>query len=507
MTHRNGTAQIACTIALSLGAQAAIVLVPQDQPTIQAGLDAAAAGDTVLVAAGTYSGVGNKNLDFGGIDRVLLSTAGAEATVIDGQADGRGFDFHGGETESSVVRGFTITGGRVWSQAGGGVRCVASSPSLIECVISGNEADGPDVTSGGGLGCSEGASPTLYQCRVVDNWVEGKEARGGGLACAGLSSPTLSRCAVARNEAEADGSALGGGLYCSEDSAPALRECVVSNNGVRGGSGGSGGGIYCSSSLPTLTDCAVSDNFARGEGNYSGAAFYCAESSPVLTRCTISRNWGRGYLFGGGFYCYRSSPVLHRCTISENHSTGLWCRGSSSPTLIDCTITRNSSYYGGGLKCLEDCAPVLTNCTVVGNSAPSGAGMYCSGDCFPILTSCILRNHGSNEIDLNESTVTATYSNIRGGWDGEGNIDADPRFCDGACWQLTDLGLAADSPCAGTGFGGGDMGARPVACDAPLDQTPTLFEIPGDFPTLRAAFDVSCDGDTIVVAPGTHQAQ
>ena len=56
---------LAAALALTTCARAAIVHVPGDQLTIQAGLDGAGAGDTVLVAPGVYSGEGNSNLDFG----------------------------------------------------------------------------------------------------------------------------------------------------------------------------------------------------------------------------------------------------------------------------------------------------------------------------------------------------------------------------------------------------------------------------------------------------------
>ena len=69
-------------LIVSGGALAATVRVPGDQPTIQAGIFAASEHDTVLVAPGTYTGDGNKNLYLNGVDRVLLSEGGAEVTMI-----------------------------------------------------------------------------------------------------------------------------------------------------------------------------------------------------------------------------------------------------------------------------------------------------------------------------------------------------------------------------------------------------------------------------------------
>jgi len=128
-----------------------------DYVTIQEGIDAALDGDEVVVCDGVYTGPGNKDLDFHGKAITVRSTNGPANCVIDcqGHPGSRGFCFESGETEASLVDGFTVTGG--FALEGGGIYCSESSPTVVNCVIRDNTAFAGD--GGGGIYCFEG-SPT-----------------------------------------------------------------------------------------------------------------------------------------------------------------------------------------------------------------------------------------------------------------------------------------------------------------------------------------------------------
>ncbi len=122
----------------SASAESAVVRVPADEPTIQEGISAAESGDTVLVYPGTYSGPLNRDTDFGGAKVVLRGVAGPELTVIDCEHAGRAFLFQSGEEPTTIVEGFTITGGRGRYGDGGAILCEDSSPTIRSCVFEAN---------------------------------------------------------------------------------------------------------------------------------------------------------------------------------------------------------------------------------------------------------------------------------------------------------------------------------------------------------------------------------
>ncbi|NQS98287.1 MAG: right-handed parallel beta-helix repeat-containing protein [candidate division Zixibacteria bacterium] len=277
-------------LIISLPAFAVTIHIPGDYPTIQAGIDAAVDGDTVLVANGTYTGNGNKNLDFTGKAIVVISENGADNCIINCEGHGRGFIFISDETSSSVLSGFTITNGYVTGISpfggGGGILCCYSSPTIENSTLSGNSA-----FSGGGIYC-DNSSPTIENCTLSVNLAT--NGLGGGIGCDSNSSPTIENCTISGNLAIS-----GGGISCWDDSNPTIENCTLSGNPVVG----YGGGIYCDNSSPTITNCTINGNSA----GFGGGGIYCYGSSPTIQNCTLSGN--SADYSGGGILCNVSSPT------------------------------------------------------------------------------------------------------------------------------------------------------------------------------------------------------
>ncbi len=205
---------------------AEIIRVPFDQPTIQAGIDAAVTGDTVLVADGTYTGAGNKELDYGGKAITVTSRHDPAFTVIDCEGSGRGFYFHSGESDEACAQGFTVRNG--YSVNGGGIYCTGSSPIISKMIITSNQA----TDWGGGIQIHQG-SPQIIDCIISEN----TGGIGGGVFCYYYSYPGFVNCFITRNS--------DGGIHTTWNSSPEFINCTVTNNF----SGGGGGGFYTGGSL------------------------------------------------------------------------------------------------------------------------------------------------------------------------------------------------------------------------------------------------------------------
>jgi hypothetical protein len=158
---------------------------PGDQ--IQQALNTASAGDTIVVSDGTYSGTGNRDLDFGGKDLVVKSLNGPQATYIDcgGVSWGphyRGFIFDKGESPASRLDGFTFINASA-DDFGGGVKIVESSPTIVNCIFDSCYAN----LSGPGIACLGPSTPRIENC--VFNGGQ-TDFEGGGLGVL-ASSPVV----------------------------------------------------------------------------------------------------------------------------------------------------------------------------------------------------------------------------------------------------------------------------------------------------------------------------
>ncbi len=140
---------ICLTLLAPLSAPAATIHVPDDQPTIQAGIDAAVDGDTVLVADGSYTGGGNREVTFNGKAITVRSAGGAAACIIDCQGY-RGFVFENDEGPDAVMQGFTIKNCHCISDSGGAIKVQNCSPTILDNILINNSADYSIIGYGGG---------------------------------------------------------------------------------------------------------------------------------------------------------------------------------------------------------------------------------------------------------------------------------------------------------------------------------------------------------------------
>jgi parallel beta-helix repeat protein len=143
----------------------------------------------------------------------------------------------------------------------------------------------------------------------------------------------------------------------------------------------------------------------------------------VVTNCTFS---GNSAWYGGGMLNWYSWPVVTNCTFLGN----------------------SVDYYGGGMYNSGSSSPTVTNCTFSGNSAPMYGGGMLNRNSSPVVTNCILWEDSPDDIYNDASEPVVTYSDIQGGYDGEGNINLDPLFVDAT---NGDYHLGPGSPCIDAG--------------------------------------------------------
>jgi subtilisin family serine protease len=343
--------------------------------SIQKAIDAAFSSETILVADGTYKGMGNYNIDFGGKTVKVISMNGPDNCIIDCQNLGRGFYFHNAEDANSVLEGFTITRGR--------------------------------STSGGGINCSNGSSPTLKNLILKNNSAFVLSQNGG----------------------------LGGGIYTDDQNcSPSITDC----NFIGNSAANLGGGLFITYGSLTITNCIFNYNYAE----YIGGGVFNGEGLLTLDNCVFLNNVARIY-DGGAFYDYYGFVEFTNCQFIRNSSGewgGAFCESWGYPSLQNCLFYGNSANVSGGAIFFDwsDYYGTITNCTFASNTAAHGYGLSFDsyyGPSIIRITNSILWDNVDEIYNNDHSTITITYSDVRkssGTWTGTGNKNTDPLFANQA---------------------------------------------------------------------------
>ncbi|MBN1375448.1 MAG: right-handed parallel beta-helix repeat-containing protein [Dehalococcoidia bacterium] len=262
--------------------------------TIQAAIDATVDNDIVIVADGTYSGIGNRDIQFYGRVITLQSENGPDYCIIDSQGTQSSPHRALYLDANSIVDGLTTTNGFAW---GGGIFCANSSPTIRNCIVSLNSSQG----KGGGIACDY-ANPIIDNCIISDNWAND----GGGIYCY-QSSPEILNCTISDNYTWDNYN--GGGICCEGDSNLTIENSMIYGNL----SENLGGGLYCDASSTHIINSLIVGNNA----NSHGAGVYCSNSTVTITNCTVSGNTAAW--IGGGIRCYNNGDVTVKNSIFWNN--------------------------------------------------------------------------------------------------------------------------------------------------------------------------------------------
>lgn len=238
----------------------AYLSVPEEYLTIQAAIDAAQQGDSVLVNGGLYSGPGNRDIDFRG--KAITVRARAQCTIDCESVSGDphvGFTFFTGEPAATRLEGFTIiNAGHHGDWPSTAAICIQnqSSPTIVNCRINQclhgvivRATCNPimanctiSANAGGGIDWAAHCRGSIVNCLIADN-------DGYGLAFGHIGEPNIVNCTITGNS--------GYGVMFDESDTP-LRNCIISNNTL--------GSIDATISQPDIQYCIIAGGFS-GEGN------------------------------------------------------------------------------------------------------------------------------------------------------------------------------------------------------------------------------------------------
>lgn len=336
----------------------------------------------------------------------------------------------------TVLDGFILQGA-----TRSGIYSFGGNPHIINCTFRRNVSIG----AGGSAVSWVDGQPRFWNCVFRDN---AGVTSGGAISLSG-STVTFTDCHFIHNWAMS----LGGVIY-STRSVLTLTGCTFTEN-----AGQQGGAVYDQHGSLSLTDCRFEGNMAGEQG---GAVNLTQESAASMTRCVFRKNWTR--LFGGALTHEGASLLLNACTFSENDA---WCGAaiythglnplgpdSLAPAMVvtHCLFANNQARSTGGALWAYRAELTVDNSTFAQNGAPRGGTLgwpaVQGGEivCRAAMENCITWDgKGSFSVaqvtatrgggyELATAEVVIRYSDVQGGWPGDGNIDADPLFAGPGYW-------------------------------------------------------------------------
>ena len=503
------------------------IYVPDDYETIQVAIVNASDGDTVMVADGTYTGAGNKDIDFYGKAILLKSENGRESTIIDCQESGRGFYIHLSEDSTTIVDGFTIVNGHVSNENGGGILIEYSSPTIINSTI-----ESCYGYNGGGFYVGAEANPVFNNCIISSNgYLNGDRTYNGGNGYVFNGSFSMSNSYVQNGTAESKAA----GIYISgADVSVNFSNCSFTNNDLYSGAYRAGA-LYCSSGQMHLVNC-----YFEGNSGMLGGGAIVAENADVrifesvFENNSVSNNGSGGAIYssGGSLIVDRSKFLYNQTDYQNTYGEGSALYVNSYFKLTNSLVARNRGYRYPGIYYSGDDSLIVEHSTIVFNDANyesygGGADIYFgSGSAATYLIKNTILNSWSN---TNGSSVTPILENVYSSENAALFLShSNSNYHD------DDYRLSVHSPCIGYGGptdleydlignprinpGGSspDVGCYETPLGGPLNTNSILFvnttgndssgfgSIENPFATLRVAIANSADGDTIIVGDGDY---
>ncbi len=403
--------------------------VPQDHATIEAAIDAAVPGDTVIVAPGDY--VVTRPIVFGGKSIALRSSAGPETTSLrmgqpENPARGSIVAFEGSEPAGAVLEGFTLEGGTgtvagigEWPggppnllRAGGAVFCGRhAEPRIRGNVFRGNTAE-----YGGAVFCDVDSAPVFTGNRFLENTAVSaasqRAAHGGAMACLADSNVFVEGGLFSENTAYD-----GGAVYLGYEGALEMRGVELASNRAQD----DGGAILCHGRSLRLLGSQLHEN----EATDRGGALMCRSLAitPVLLEvddCAFERNEAGE---GGGLTVEVSrflpgqveNPVkVTRCRFTSNRAN-FWGGGLSNGyesglvRIEQCRFEDNVARWGGGAHADYDALTDLKTCLFAGNHAQTGGGFAGLDDGISTFLNCIFQ---ANTATVDGGGLSFVYGGI-----------------------------------------------------------------------------------------------